>query len=216
MADQYETDKNRITGHGHFYSRVYDKIFTDIRLSAQSFMEIGLCRGLHEGWRQEKIPPAGLWLKYFPFAKIYGVDISDFSWFDHERFEFFRCDCSNHSEVQLLASRISYSSMDVIIDDASHASFDQQLCFVSLFPKVRQGGLYIIEDLDWQPTNEKQGFTKTKRLFKELSEFDQVVSDDHFGISRFARDIDEIWFWDSHMELVRNHEIGGLLVIKKR
>ena len=39
---------------------------------------------------------------------------------------------------------------DVIIDDASHASPHQQLAFRHLFPRLRSGGLYIIEDLHWQ------------------------------------------------------------------
>ncbi len=40
--------------------------------------------------------------------------------------------------------------VDIIIDDASHASHHQQNAFVTLFPKLRSGGLYIIEDLRWQ------------------------------------------------------------------
>jgi len=41
--------------------------------------------------------------------------------------------------------------LDIIIDDASHASHHQQNAFLTLFPKLRSGGLYIIEDLRWQP-----------------------------------------------------------------
>jgi len=41
--------------------------------------------------------------------------------------------------------------LDIIIDDASHASHHQQKGFLELFPKLKSGGLYIIEDLRWQP-----------------------------------------------------------------
>jgi hypothetical protein len=47
-----------------------------------------------------------------------------------------------------VANRAPY--FDVVIDDASHASFHQQLTFKTLFPRVARGGLYIIEDLHWQ------------------------------------------------------------------
>jgi hypothetical protein len=40
--------------------------------------------------------------------------------------------------------------IDIIIDDASHASHHQQIALGTLFPFVRDGGLYIIEDLHWQ------------------------------------------------------------------
>lgn len=39
----------------------------------------------------------------------------------------------------------------IVIDDASHASRHQQDAFLNLFPIVEPGGLYVIEDLDWQP-----------------------------------------------------------------
>ncbi len=60
---------------------------------------------------------------------------------------------------------------DIIIDDASHASHHQQNGFLEMFPKLRSGGLYIIEDLRWQPeTYEKPGITKTADLFRAFSE----------------------------------------------
>jgi hypothetical protein len=40
---------------------------------------------------------------------------------------------------------------DIIIDDASHAFYHQQLAFRVLFPRLADGGLYIIEDPHWQP-----------------------------------------------------------------
>jgi hypothetical protein len=39
---------------------------------------------------------------------------------------------------------------DIIIDDASHASYHQQLAFKTLWKQLAPGGLYIIEDLHWQ------------------------------------------------------------------
>ena len=56
--------------------------------------------------------------------------------------------------------------LDIVIDDASHASHHQQNGFLEIFPKLKSGGLYIIEDLRWQPDMmEKPGITKTGELF---------------------------------------------------
>src|SRR5438445_13894138 len=41
--------------------------------------------------------------------------------------------------------------LDIIIDDGSHASVHQHLTLGVLFPSLKPGGLFVIEDLDWQP-----------------------------------------------------------------
>ncbi len=38
---------------------------------------------------------------------------------------------------------------DIVIDDGSHRCRDQQISFEALWPHVTQGGLYVIEDLEY-------------------------------------------------------------------
>jgi hypothetical protein len=47
-----------------------------------------------------------------------------------------------------LLRRLAASAYDVILDDASHLWGHQLLAFEILFPAVREGGLYIIEDVN--------------------------------------------------------------------
>ena len=45
-------------------------------------------------------------------------------------------------------------SFDIIIDDGSHYSPHQQKTLGYLFPKLKAGGLFIIEDLHYTPKKE--------------------------------------------------------------
>ena len=68
-----------------------------------------------------------------------------------------------------MAAKIEPGSLEVIVDDGSHASFDQQLTLREFFPLLAEGGWYFIEDLDWQPPGEDAGkITLTKTLLKEI------------------------------------------------
>lgn len=116
-----------------------------------------------------------------------------------------------------LASRFEQGVFDVIIDDGSHASFDQQLTLSHFFPLLADGGWYFIEDLDWQPQDEDvTKITPTKVLLRELQEAGKLTSLDVFGIGAFADRIAEVLFFDSYMELERAKLIGGLVAIHKR
>jgi hypothetical protein len=109
-----------------------------------------------------------MWLEFFPKARIHGLDVSDFSWLKDDRFTFTRCDMDARENIAQAAAGMP--AFDVIIDDASHASHHQQNGFLEMFPRLKPGGLYIIEDLRWQPeTYEKPGITKTADLFRSFS-----------------------------------------------
>ena len=102
-----------------------------------------------------------MWLNYFPHAHVFGFDISDFSHIKHPRFTFIRGDGGNEEDLQRLSA--AAPSFDIVIDDASHASFHQQLALKTLFPRLRDGGTYVIEDLQWQsPTYEGKTITVPK------------------------------------------------------
>jgi glycosyltransferase involved in cell wall biosynthesis len=216
LADRFDTDKNRITGNRHSYARVYDRLLSGRRFSLRRLMEIGLCRGLAEG-NQPAIPSVELWQSFFPFCHIFGVDLTDFSRFNSERFTSLVGDQSNLDALRSVAAKIEPGSLEVIVDDGSHASFDQQLTLREFFPLLAEGGWYFIEDLDWQPSGEDAGrITLTKTLLKEIQLEGKARSIDPFGVSELSDQFDEILFFDSHYELERAKLMGGLAAIRKR
>jgi hypothetical protein len=79
---------------------------------------------------------------------------------------------------------------DVIIDDASHASRHQQIALDVLFSFVKPGGLYIIEDLHWQPPGDIG--PQTRRLLRSGAILPVDACDVAFYDSDDARNKDRV------------------------
>jgi 8-demethyl-8-alpha-L-rhamnosyltetracenomycin-C 2'-O-methyltransferase len=85
------------------------------------------------------------WLNYFNKANIVcvGENLSeDIAKLD--RVEFF---CSTQSDVSLLSDMVRKYDPVIVIDDGSHLWNDQFCSFVVIFPLLRSGSIYVIEDL---------------------------------------------------------------------
>lgn len=167
LADRYGSDKGTSK---HRYTELYHMLFHPFRDQQINFLEMGLLIGGPEHGKSadretKDVPSIRMWLEYFTKAQITGLDVCDFAWFTHERFNFIRCNMDDRANIA--AAREKMADFDIIIDDASHASHHQQSAFLELFPKLKQGGMYIIEDLRWQPEPyEKPNITKTAELFQ--------------------------------------------------
>ena len=168
LADKYGSDKG---SSKHRYTELYHMLFHPYQHRDIGFLEMGLLiggpeHGIDADRQTNDLPSVRMWLDYFTRAHIHGLDISDFSWFKHERFSFHRCDMDDRSQIINVIEAVS-PRPTIVIDDASHASHHQQNAFLEIFPKLEPGGLYVIEDLRWQPeTYEKPGITKTAALFR--------------------------------------------------
>lgn len=179
LAERYGSDKGPAK---HRYTELYELLFRPFRDSDVRFLEMGLLiggpeHGIDAGRETKDLPSIRMWLEYFSRAKIVGLDISDFSWFEHPRFRFVQCDMDERANIARAAREIG--AVDIVIDDASHASHHQQNAFLELFPALSSGGLYVIEDLRWQPkTFERDGITKTAALFRGFSETREFHHDD--------------------------------------
>lgn len=174
LADKYGSDKG---SSKHRYTELYHMLFAPMRAQQLNFLEMGLFIGGPEhGVDKDRVttdlPSIKMWLEYFPKAQIHGLDVSDFSWYKDDRFTFVRRDMDTRENIEDATADLP--EMDIILDDASHASHHQQNAFLELFPKLKSGGLYIIEDLRWQPSMmEQEGITKTAELFGGYSKSQQ-------------------------------------------
>jgi hypothetical protein len=143
LAHQYHCDK-RISdemGPAHGYTPIYERIFENSRLEIKNILEIGV-------WDGRSLR---MWYDYFPNATIWGVDNMNAvgclppEQINNDRIHFV---LGRQEDKDFLDRNFSNVIFDYIIDDGSHQSWSHQLSFKYLFPRVKNGGIYFIEDLD--------------------------------------------------------------------
>jgi len=84
-------------------------------------------------------------------------------------FQFLRGACGQPEDLQKILTVAP--AFDIIIDDASHASYHQQNSFKVLFPSLRPGGLYIIEDLHWQSPFFEESLPYVPKTWQFLTDY---------------------------------------------
>jgi len=90
------------------------------------------------------------WYDFFPRFRIYGIDINPAQFLENARIRTFVGSQDSRSVLHAIMEQIG-EPLAIVIDDGSHASKHQQISLAALFPHVANGGLYVIEDLDFQP-----------------------------------------------------------------
>jgi len=120
----------------HGFIELYEQIFFPLRDKPIKFLEIGIFKG----------GSIEVWQDYFPKAKIYGIDIRDYSELDSARV---KTGIADQADREQLAAFIEQSGkdFDVILDDGGHKMWQQQISFGFLFKYLKPGGFYIIEDV---------------------------------------------------------------------
>ncbi len=105
-----------------------------------------------------------LWNEIFKPDKLIGIDI-DFNkendYFrrylaenstDRTIAAYWNTDQGDKAELERICSEVLQDGIDLVFDDASHLYTPTKHSFEALFPFLRPGGLYIIEDWNWAHT----------------------------------------------------------------
>jgi demethylmacrocin O-methyltransferase len=126
----------------HWYTQHYDRHFARLRTKPIRLLEIGI-----GGYQDEDMGGESLrmWQRYFPRGLVYGLDIFPKPGACGPRMRAVQGDQSDPEFLDELGRRLG--PFDIVIDDGSHLNDHVKTSFGSLFPHVRPGGLYIIEDL---------------------------------------------------------------------
>ena len=149
LCDEYAkncgTDKS---SEFHNYTEIYERYFAATRNEVKSLLEIGV-------WHGESLK---LWQQYFPNAKIVGVDVMpDCRQYETDRAKVIIADATKQLQFPMdvyewlmgafKPNEVNPSvEFDIIIDDGSHHNDHVIKSFELLFPNVKAGGYYIVED----------------------------------------------------------------------
>lgn len=139
LAQIYHTDK----WGRHFYTPNYQYHFNKFKFKRIKLLEIGV-----GGY--DKPDKGGnslrMWKKYFPFGKIYSIDIYDKTKLQEKRIKIFQGSQVDEQFIKGLMDQIG--EPDIIIDDGSHINSHVITTFKLLFPHLKNNGIYVIEDTE--------------------------------------------------------------------
>ena len=122
---------NNDKGSVHSYIELYQDILDPYRDIALSMLEIGVARGYS----------LRMWRQYFhEGCDVHGIDINRTPLID----ETLNVSYGDSQDVALWAD---WGPVDVIIDDGDHSPMGQFKTAAAWLPKVKPGGLYLIEDV---------------------------------------------------------------------
>ncbi len=131
---------------GKGFTKKYEELFEDYRDDKVEFLELGVLYGRS----------IAMWSEYFPNGQIHGIDIS-LGPFNREKRELEKAGAFKNNNVKLYEMDLKSEEFkefcktcpefDFVIDDALHQAKQQFINFQLLFPRMKKGGIYIIEDL---------------------------------------------------------------------
>ena len=168
IAKKYGTDK-----HQHGYTKIYYELMKDKRNDPISIFEIGIYLGNSiKMWHE--FFPSGLVCgidngRLLPNVRINlgngnenpseddkallkesSVVNVDFNWIENDRIKCSIADQRSISQLDAAFKHFGTNEFDFIVDDGHHFQEHQQKTLGLLFPNIKSGGYYVIEDIcDW-------------------------------------------------------------------
>ncbi len=124
----------------HWYTKHYDRHFAPFKDRRVTVLELGI-----GGYDDPSAGGASLrmWRHYFRRGVVHGLDHFPKPGLRAPRLHTHQGDQSDTAFLRGLDT----GPLDIVIDDGSHLSQDVITSFHALFPRLRPGGLYVVEDL---------------------------------------------------------------------
>jgi hypothetical protein len=144
LAVRCRTDKSHLV---HNFAQFYDSYFAPLRDKPVKLLEIGVGRGAS----------IRMWKRYFPKGKMFAIESEP----RRGKYRYLGAKLyvgrqENRDFLRKVVDEIG--PLDIIIDDGSHRVDDQQITLGCLFPYLKEGGHYIIEDIHTSFPNQALDF----------------------------------------------------------
>lgn len=201
LLDYFQHNPGRLIHKWHHYFEIYERHFAQFRGKPATIIEFGV---FHGGSLQ-------MWKHYFGAeVKIIGVDINPACQrLEEDQITIEIGDQQDRGFLRELCD--AYGPFDLVIDDGGHTMPQQINTFEVLYPQVREGGIYLVEDLH---TSYRPNFDGGVRRPGTFIEYTKNL-------------IDQLHAWHSHEpdrlvvdEVTRStfgmHFYDSVLVLEKR
>ncbi len=213
IAEKHACDKGRhgpsSRWPGTNYADIYQAYLHRRRDEPLSLLEIGL--GVTgPNWRANVVQGENttggasmkMWADYLPNAKITGLDINPASFLNNDQITTYQGNQGSRDDLRRFLDAHPDPSFDIIIDDASHRGDHQQIGLEMLFPHLKPGGTYFIEDLSDYGYGGRDGgrygsndTVPTRALFKRYAKTGEIAEPNAFESTAFLADVDDISFY---------------------
>jgi len=141
LGRDYKTDKS---SEHHDYCKIYESYLSSFKYSNVSLIEIGVGGYEYPDRGGESLR---MWYNYFPNGKIIGIDINYKEGIVNDRTEFWQGSQDDENLLKTITEREENAVQRIIIDDASHSNPLTIETFKKVFPLLKSGDLYFVEDI---------------------------------------------------------------------
>jgi len=201
-AQPSKRKNDKIIAHG--YAKIYENLFKSKKNEHLKILEIGSFYGNAS---------AALFF-YFKNSLIYSADINpDMYKYKGSRLKSFFVDSSSRGSINknILEKNTEF---DIVIEDASHMLKDQIISLFMIFPKIKKGGIFIVEEIDFPEKREDMIIDQVKPDLKTILK--KVLSNQDFKSDYiqdkekdyFLKNVDSIEFFTGN--------INEIAIVKKK
>ena len=152
-------------GVPHMYALTYEPLLSALRERHFNLLEIGLDTASQLTGDPDDAPSLRAWREFFPYATLFGYDINDFGFFEQRDTRTFQGDQASPDQLRRFIQENGHPRFTLIVDDGSHVPSHQQIALAHLFEHLEPRGVYVIEDLSWQPYEESPTTAEVLRRF---------------------------------------------------
>lgn len=175
LGDLYAAHRGKVSDKWTVYLKVYEELFRPYRANRLCLLEIGIQNG----------GSLEIWSRYFEAAAVLvGCDVNVACAqlrYDDPRIHVVVGDANTDQAERAIV--VHADRFDIIIDDGSHRSGDIIRSFVRYFPRLEQGGIFVVEDLHcsyWQEF--EGGLVDPWSSMSFLKRLADVINHEHWGM----------------------------------
>jgi len=168
IANKLGNDRGNEHFEAHGYTEVYSSLFYLWQDNPIRMLEIGVMDPRFPGTSIK------MWQSFFSDLKFVGMDINpDARKLEEENVSIFIGDQGDQNNLSSLIITHPHE-YDIIIDDGSHKINDILTSFTMLYPRVKKGGYYIIEDLHCKQAKGREVYDTIRELFHHQKDISKV------------------------------------------